>query len=110
MLICFSAFSYKVKSEVEGKSFFRRTPQEFHCGEEDASLGFRHLSSRSRQRYEELTEEVLEVTVTLKDHFRDHYTLGFADWVLRGNGQVVFQNNPISSAVILGGNLLQLLD
>ena len=29
--------------------------------------------------------------------------LGFIDWVLRGIGQVVFQNNPISGAVILGG-------
>ncbi|HXX75974.1 MAG TPA: urea transporter [Nitrospiraceae bacterium] len=34
--------------------------------------------------------------------FRDHPTLGFVDWVLRGIGQVVFQNNPISGAVILG--------
>jgi urea transporter len=37
-----------------------------------------------------------------KDQFRDHPTLGFVDWVLRGIGQVVFQNNPISGAVILG--------
>jgi urea transporter len=29
--------------------------------------------------------------------------LGFVDWVLRGIGQVVFQNNPISGAMILGG-------
>jgi urea transporter len=29
--------------------------------------------------------------------------LGFVDWILRGIGQVVFQNNPISGAVILGG-------
>ena len=41
-------------------------------------------------------------TVTWKDRFRDHPTLGLADWVLRGIGQVVFQNNPISGAVILG--------
>ena len=34
---------------------------------------------------------------------RDHPTLGFIDWVLRGIGQVVFQNNPLSGAVILSG-------
>jgi urea transporter len=28
--------------------------------------------------------------------------LGFFDWIFRGIGQVVFQNNPISGAVILG--------
>lgn len=39
----------------------------------------------------------------MKDQFRDHPTLGFVDWVLRGIGQVVFQDNPISGAVILGG-------
>lgn len=39
----------------------------------------------------------------LHDRFREHPTLGFIDWVLRGIGQVVFQNNPISGAVILGG-------
>ena len=39
--------------------------------------------------------------VAFKDRFRDHPTLGFVDWVLRGIGQVVFQNNPISGAVIL---------
>jgi len=38
-----------------------------------------------------------------QDQFRDHPTLGFVDWVLRGIGQVVFQNNPISGAVILAG-------
>jgi urea transporter len=37
-----------------------------------------------------------------KDRFRDHPSLGMADWALRGIGQVVFQNNPISGAVILG--------
>jgi urea transporter len=42
-------------------------------------------------------------TVTFKDQFRDHPTFGFVDWVLRGIGQVVFQNKPISGAVILGG-------
>jgi urea transporter len=36
-----------------------------------------------------------------KNRFRDHPTLGFIDWVLRGIGQVVFQNNPVSGAVIL---------
>ena len=35
-------------------------------------------------------------TVALQDRLRDHPTLGFVDWVLRGIGQVVFQNNPIS--------------
>jgi urea transporter len=33
--------------------------------------------------------------------FQDHPSLGFADWVLRGIGQVVFQNNPVSGLVIL---------
>ena len=42
--------------------------------------------------------------VALQDQYRDHSTLGFIDWVLRGIGQVVFQNNPISGAVILGGS------
>lgn len=41
--------------------------------------------------------------IAFTDRFRDHPTLGFLDWVLRGIGQVVFQNNPISGAVILGG-------
>ena len=41
--------------------------------------------------------------VALQDQFRDHPLLGFVDWVLRGIGQVVFQNNPISGAVILAG-------
>ena len=49
-------------------------------------------------------------TAALQDRFRDHPTLGFVDWVLRGIGQVVFQNNPISGAVILIRHLLQLLD
>lgn len=40
--------------------------------------------------------------IALKDRFRDDPTLGFVDWVLRGIGQAVFQNNPISGAVILG--------
>lgn len=34
---------------------------------------------------------------------RDHPALGFLDWVLRGIGQVVFQNNPLSGAIILAG-------
>ena len=38
-----------------------------------------------------------------QDQFRDHPALGFFDWILRGIGQVVFQNNPISGAVILAG-------
>ena len=42
-------------------------------------------------------------TAAWQDRFRDHPTLGFVDWVLRGVGQVVFQNNPISGAVILAG-------
>ena len=42
-------------------------------------------------------------TASLQNSFRDHPTLGFVDWVLRGIGQVVFQNNPISGAVILAG-------
>lgn len=33
--------------------------------------------------------------------FRDHSSLGFIDWVLRGVGQVVFQNNPLTGLVIL---------
>jgi urea transporter len=41
--------------------------------------------------------------VAFRDQLRDHPTLGFVDWVLRGIGQVVFQNNPISGAVILAG-------
>lgn len=40
--------------------------------------------------------------LTWKDLFQDQQTFGMADWVLRGIGQVVFQNNPISGAVILG--------
>jgi len=36
------------------------------------------------------------------DAYRDHSTLGFIDWCLRGVGQVVFQNNPLSGLIILG--------
>lgn len=35
-------------------------------------------------------------------YFRDHPALGIFDWMLRGIGQVVFQNNTLSGAVILG--------
>jgi urea transporter len=35
------------------------------------------------------------------DAFRDDARVGFIDWVLRGIGQVVFMNNPVSGAVIL---------
>lgn len=35
------------------------------------------------------------------DRFRDHPSLSFVDWTLRGVGQVVFQNNPLSGFVIL---------
>ena len=37
--------------------------------------------------------------------YRDHPLLGFADSVLRGIGQVVFQNNPLSGLIILGAIL-----
>ncbi len=36
------------------------------------------------------------------DRFQDHPAFGFVDWSLRGIGQVVFQNNPLSGLVILG--------
>lgn len=35
------------------------------------------------------------------DRFRDHPVLGPVDWGLRGIGQVVFQNNPLSGLIIL---------
>ncbi|KQY11538.1 urea transporter [Rhizobium sp. Root482] len=35
------------------------------------------------------------------NRFQDHPSLSFADWCLRGIGQVVFQNNPLSGLVIL---------
>jgi urea transporter len=41
--------------------------------------------------------------VALHDRFREHPVWGFGDWVLRGIAQVVFQNNPITGAVILAG-------
>ena len=37
----------------------------------------------------------------LQNRFRDHSRLGFVDWMLRGIAQVVFQNNPLSGAIIL---------
>jgi urea transporter len=33
---------------------------------------------------------------------KDQPVFGFADWCLRGVGQVVFQNNPVSGLIILG--------
>jgi urea transporter len=41
--------------------------------------------------------------VTDTDRWQHHPTWGFADWILRGIGQVVFQNNPLSGAIILAG-------
>ena len=38
--------------------------------------------------------------------YRDHRYLGFFDWTLRGIGQVVFQNNPLTGLVILSGILI----
>ncbi len=35
------------------------------------------------------------------DRFQNHPQAGVIDWLLRGIGQVVFQNNPLSGAVIL---------
>ncbi len=35
------------------------------------------------------------------NHFPDHPLFSFADWSLRGIGQVVFQNNPLSGLIIL---------
>jgi urea transporter len=49
------------------------------------------------------SKEVCMAHLGLKDRFRDDPRLGFFDWVLRGIGQVVFQNNPLSGAVILAG-------
>lgn len=36
-----------------------------------------------------------------QNQFQDHPTFGFVDWTLRGIGQVVFQNNPLSGLIIL---------
>ncbi|MGH6762549.1 MAG: urea transporter [Phyllobacterium sp.] len=38
----------------------------------------------------------------IQNILRDHPRLSFIDWVLRGIGQVVFQNNPLSGLIILG--------
>ena len=38
--------------------------------------------------------------------FQDHPVFGFVDWILRGVGQVVFQNNPLAGLVILIGLLV----
>lgn len=43
------------------------------------------------------------MSMTFTDRWRDHPTLGWIDWMLRGIGQVVFQNNPLTGAVILTG-------
>lgn len=37
----------------------------------------------------------------IQDRYRDHAIFGFVDWNLRGIGQVVFQNNPLSGLIIL---------
>ncbi|WHZ22510.1 MAG: Eukaryotic-type low-affinity urea transporter [Nitrospira sp.] len=39
--------------------------------------------------------------IAWRDRFLNHPRLGIVDWVLRGIGQVVFQNNPLSGAIIL---------
>jgi len=44
---------------------------------------------------------VAQAEFPFQDRFRDHPTLGFVDWSLRGVGQVVFQNNPLSGLIIL---------
>lgn len=36
-----------------------------------------------------------------QNRYQDHPTFGFLDWSLRGIGQVVFQNNPLSGLIIL---------
>ncbi|HEU4685613.1 MAG TPA: urea transporter [Nitrospira sp.] len=39
----------------------------------------------------------------MTDRWQHDPTWGFPDWILRGLGQVVFQNNPLSGAIILAG-------
>ncbi|CCM78544.1 urea transporter [Rhizobium mesoamericanum] len=39
--------------------------------------------------------------VVNQNYFQDHPLFGFVDWSLRGIGQVVFQNNPLSGLIIL---------
>src|SRR4029453_1745149 len=41
--------------------------------------------------------------LALRERFKDQPSFGFLDWVLRGIAQVVFQNNPVTGAVILAG-------
>ncbi len=41
---------------------------------------------------------------------KENPVFGFADWCLRGIGQVVFQNNPVSGLIILGALFLNLAD
>lgn len=43
----------------------------------------------------------IQTQFPFQDRYRDHPTLGFVDWSLRGIGQVVFQNNPLSGLIIL---------
>ncbi|WP_244641995.1 urea transporter [Chelatococcus reniformis] len=42
-----------------------------------------------------------QTDLPFQDRYRDHPAFGFADWCLRGIGQVVFQNNPLSGLIIL---------
>ncbi len=42
-----------------------------------------------------------QVQLPSLNKYRDHATFGFVDWTLRGIGQVVFQNNPLSGLIIL---------
>jgi urea transporter len=42
-----------------------------------------------------------EKGIVKQNQFQDHPTFGFVDWTLRGIGQVVFQNNPLSGLIIL---------
>ena len=48
--------------------------------------------------------------VAARDRFRDQPGWGFVDWVLRGIGQVVFQNNPDLRCRDSRRYLLQFLD
>ena len=51
-----------------------------------------------------------EKSIVNPNQFQDHPTLGFVDWTLRGVGQVVFQNNPLSGLIILAALFLQFVD
>lgn len=44
---------------------------------------------------------MIQTAAPFLDRIRDHPILGFVDWNLRGIGQVVFQNNPLSGLIIL---------